>query len=62
MALIGLVLFVFGLLVMYVAWRADGVSAAVLFLLGLAMAGFGIYALFFEQGEGAGRWLEELIR
>jgi hypothetical protein len=62
MAIIGLVLFLFGLLVMYVAWRSDGVSAAVLFLLGLAMAGFGIYALFFEQGEGAGRWLESLLR
>ena len=62
MALVGLALILFGLLVMFVAWRSDGVSAAVLFLLGLVMAGFGIYALFFEQGEGAARWLEDLIR
>lgn len=62
MALIGLVMLLFGLIVMYVASRADGISAAALFLLGLLIAGFGIYALFFEQGEGAGRWLEDLIR
>ena len=57
MALVGLVLFLFGLGVMYLARQSDGISAAVLFLLGLLMAGFGIYALFFEQGQGLGRWL-----
>jgi len=57
MALVGLVLFLFGLGVMYLARQSDGISAAVLFLLGLLMVGFGIYALFFEQGQGLGRWL-----
>jgi cytochrome c biogenesis factor len=57
MALVGLVLFLFGLGVMYLARQSDGMSAAVLFLLGLLMVGFGIYALFFEQGQGLGRWL-----
>jgi len=60
MALVGLVLFLIGLGVMYLARQSDGISAAVLFLLGLLMVGFGIYALFFEQGQGAGRWLESL--
>ena len=62
MALIGLILFLFGLAVMYVARRSDGLGAAVLFLLGLFMAGSGVYALFVEQGDGAGRWLENLLR
>ncbi len=57
MALVGLVLFLLGLGVMYLARQSDGISAAVLFLLGLLMVGFGIYALFFEQGQGLGRWL-----
>lgn len=62
MALIGLFLIVFGLGVIYLARRTDGISGAVLFLLGMFMAGFGIYSLFFEQGHGAARWLEGLIR
>lgn len=57
MALVGLVLFLIGLGVMYLARQSDGISAAVLFLLGLLMVGFGIYALFFEPGQGLGRWL-----
>lgn len=60
MALIGLILLLFGLGIMYFARRTQGVSGAVLFLLGLALTGFGIYALFFEQGQGAGLWLQEI--
>lgn len=60
MALVGIIVLLIGLGVMYLARQSDGVSAAVLFLLGLLMFVFGIYALFFEQGQGAGRWLEGL--
>ena len=51
-----------GLGIMYFARQTQGVSGAVLFLLGLFLVGFGIYLLFFEQGEGAGRWLDGLVR
>ena len=60
MALVGIIVLLIGLGVMYLARQSDGISAAVLFLLGLLMVVFGIYALFFEQGQGAGRWLEGL--
>lgn len=62
MAFVGLVLLLVGLGVVYLARQTDGVSGAVFFLLGLFLLGFGIYLLFFEQGEGAGKWLEGLIR
>jgi hypothetical protein len=58
MALVGLVLFLIGLGLVYFARQTDGISGAVLFLLGILLVGFGIYALVFEQGQGAGRWLE----
>lgn len=57
MALIGLVLFLIGLALVYFARQTDGISGAVLFLLGLLLLGFGVYALFFEGGQGAGGWL-----
>lgn len=60
MALIGLVFFVVGLGLMYFARRTQGISGAILFVLGLLIFSFGIYALFFEQGEGLGRWMEWL--
>jgi len=60
LALIGIILFLIGLGIMYFARQSEGVSGAVLFLLGLLLVGFGIYALVFEQGQGAGRWLEGL--
>jgi multisubunit Na+/H+ antiporter MnhB subunit len=60
MALVGIIVLLIGLGVMYLARQSDGISAAVLFLLGLLMVVFGIYVLFFEQGQGAGRWLEGL--
>ena len=58
MALIGLVLFLVGLALMYFSRQTQGVSGAVLFVLGLLLFVFGVYALFFETGEGAGRWME----
>ena len=57
MAIVGLVLFLVGLGLMVFARRTDGISGAVLFVLGLLLFGFGVYALFFEDGEGLGRWL-----
>ena len=57
MALIGLVLFLIGLGVMYFARQSDGIGGVFLFLLGLFLFGFGIYFLFFEQGEGGRRLL-----
>jgi hypothetical protein len=60
MALIGLVFFLVGLGLMYFSRQTQGVSGAVLFVLGLLLFVFGVYALFFEQGEGLGRWLEWL--
>lgn len=58
MALAGLVLFLVGLGIMYFARRTEGVSGAVLFLLGLLLVGFGIYSLFFEQGQGLSQWID----
>lgn len=60
MALVGIILFFVGLGLMYFARRTQGISGAVLFLLGLALFAFGVYSLFFETGEGAGRWLSWL--
>jgi len=60
MALVGLILFLIGLGILYFARQTDGISGAVLFLIGLLLLGFGIYALFFEQGQGARRWIEGL--
>ena len=57
MELIGLILFLAGLGIMYFAKQTDGISGAVLFILGLFLLVFGIWALFFETGEGAGRFL-----
>ena len=60
MALIGLILFLVGLAVMLFARRTQGLSGAVFFLLGVLLSCLGLYGLFFERGEGAGRWLEFL--
>lgn len=60
MELIGIILFVVGLGIMYFARRTQGISGAVLFLLGLFIAAIGIYSLFFEQGQGGGRWFDRL--
>ena len=60
MALVGLVFFLIGLGLMYFSRRTHGISGAVLFVLGLLVFGFGFYALFIEQGEGLGRWVEWL--
>lgn len=60
MALIGLVFLLVGLGLMYFARRTQGFSGAILFLLGLLLFLFGVYALFFEQGEGLSRWMEWL--
>lgn len=60
MALIGLIFFVVGLGLTYFARRTQGISGAILFILGLLIFAFGIYTLFFEQGEGLGRWMDWL--
>ena len=57
MAFVGLIFLFVGLGVMYFAKQTQGVSGAVLFILGLLLFVCGIYALFFETGEGAGRWM-----
>lgn len=62
MAFVGLILLLIGVVIVFFARQTEGVSGAVLFLLGLALAAFGVYLLFFERGEGAGRWLDGLIR
>ena len=60
MALFGLVFFFVGLGLIYFSRRTQGISGAVLFILGLLLFVFGVYALFFEQGEGLSRWMEWL--
>lgn len=60
MALVGLVIFFVGLGLMYFSRRTRGISGAVLFIIGLLLFVFGVYALFFEQGEGLSRWMEWL--
>ena len=57
MEFMGLVFLLLGLGLMYFARRTQGISGAVLFLLGLAVLGFGAYALFFEPGTGPFEWL-----
>jgi hypothetical protein len=60
MELIGIIFFVIGLGIMYFARRTQGIGGAVLFLLGLLLGVVGIYSIFFEQGQGGGRWLDRL--
>ena len=57
MELLGIIFFFIGLGLMYFARRTQGISGAVLFVIGLLLFAMGIYALFFEKGEGLGRWL-----
>jgi sulfite exporter TauE/SafE len=57
-ALVGLIFLLVGLALAYFARRTEGVSGAVLFLLGLLIFAFGVYALFFENGQGLGRWMD----
>jgi hypothetical protein len=57
MALVGLILLLIGAGIMYFARQTDGVSAAVLFLLGLVLAGIGCYGLFCGQCLGARNFL-----
>ena len=52
LALVGIILFLIGLGMMYFARQSEGVSGAVLFLLGLLLIGFGIYALVLRAGPG----------
>lgn len=57
MEFLGLILTLVGLAIMAFARRTEGLSGAVLFMLGVALAGMGIYLIFFETGEGLNRWL-----
>jgi len=62
MELLGLILFIVGLGVIYLARRTEGVSGAAFFLLGLVLVGLAIYWIFFEEGKGLTRWIEGLGR
>ena len=62
MELAGLILLLIGLGVVYLARQTEGVSGAVFYVLGWVLVGVGAYWLFFEQGQGLGRWIEGLAR
>lgn len=55
--MLGLLAAGLGLLVMNLSRRDEGCGAVAFFLLGLTLAAFGAYLLFFEDGQGAARWL-----
>ena len=56
LTLAGILLALFGAGIMWFAKQTEGISAVVLFLLGLILFLFGLYFAFFESGAGAARW------
>lgn len=52
----GILLALFGAGIMWFAKQTEGVTGAILFLLGLVCFLIGLYLAFFESGEGAARW------
>jgi sulfite exporter TauE/SafE len=62
MAPIGIIVALFGFWIMSLARKTEGVSGALLFLIGLGLLIMGLYLALFESGSGAARWAPWLAR
>lgn len=62
LTLVGILLALIGVGIMWFARQTEGLSAAVLFLLGLILFLLGLYFAFFESGSGAARWFSWIRR